>query len=202
MISRESVWGLNKLWLQWWKWAKDKHSNRAHGAHSLPTLNYRVISLVWEICLLPIFVCCCLGRDENTLFEIILWRLRRYLFEKSSITPIYSSFLLCTCKLPTPSKCKLLLWVCSNLLLILLCCVAKLAQNWFMKENTKQLALCFCLRPDHSTLLQLFNALQFSRLSVVNMACLIHLFANFAPKTVGGVAGVLFSAMMTISVAF
>ena len=153
MISRESVWGLNKLWLQWWKWAKDKHSNGAHGAHSLPTLNYRVISLVWEICLLPIFVCCCLGRDENTLFEIILWRLRRYLFEKSSITPIYSSFLLCTCKLPTPSKCKLLLWVCSNLLLILLCCVAKLAQNWFMKENTKQLALCFCLRPDHSTLL-------------------------------------------------
>ena len=96
-----------------------------------------------------------------------LWRLRRYLFEKSSITPIYPSSRLCTCKLPTPSKCKLLLWVCSNLLLILLCCVAKLAQNWFMKENTKQLALCFCLRPDHSTLLQLLNT--FSRLSVFNM---------------------------------
>ena len=131
-----------------------------------------------------------------------LWRLRRYLFEKSSITPIYPSSRLCTCKLPTPSKCKLLLWVCSNLLLILLCCVAKLAQNWFMKKNTKQLAMCFCLRPDHSTLLQLLNTLQFSRLSVFNMEGLIHLLANVVSKIVGGMAGVLFSAMMTISVAF
>ena len=38
-----------------------------------------------------------------------------------------------------------------------------------MKENTKQLALCFCLRPDHSTLLELLNALQLPRLSVFNM---------------------------------
>ena len=110
----------------------------------------------------------------------------------SSITPIYPSSRLCTCKLPTPSKCKLLLWVCSNLLLILLCCVAKLAQSWFMKENTKQLALCFCLRSDHSTLLQLLNALQFSRLSVLNMEDPVHLFANFVSKTVGGMAGVFF----------
>ena len=122
-----------------------------------------------------------------------LWRLRRYLFEKSSITPIYPSSRLCTCKLPTPSKCKLLLWVCSNLLLILLCCVAKLAQNWFMKENTKQLALYFCL----SLIIQhFFNllcfALQLSRLSVFDMEGPIHLFANFVSKTVGGVAGVFF----------
>ena len=113
--------------------------------------------------------------------------------KKSSITPIYSSSLICMC------KWELLLWVCSNLLLILLCCVAKLAQNWFMKENTKQLALCFCLRPDHSTLLDLLNALQSSRLSVFNMEGPIHLLANFVSKTVGGVAGVLFSATMTIS---
>ena len=70
-----------------------------------------------------------------------------------------------------------------------------------MKENTKQLALCFCLRPDHSTLLQLLNTLQFSRLSVFNMEGLIHLLANVVSKIVGGMAGVLFSAMMTISVA-